>query len=64
MGLKYISIRRDKRKTKNYRFYLQGSIKVLTFATAFEKEHYMGQVSYGQLPLNPPGWEHSKGKRL
>ena len=23
-----------------------------------------GQVSYGQLPVNPPGWEHSKGNRL
>ena len=23
-----------------------------------------GQVLYGQLPLNPPGWEHSKGIRL
>ncbi len=23
-----------------------------------------GQVSYGQLPMNPPGWEHSKGNRL
>ena len=23
-----------------------------------------GQVFYGQLPLNPPGWERSKGIRL
>ena len=23
-----------------------------------------GQVSYGQLPRNPPGWEHSKGTWL
>ena len=23
-----------------------------------------GQVSYDQLPRNPPGWEHSKGTWL
>ncbi len=47
-----------------------------TFAPAFDKRNDNSQFSilncqlgkravlYGQLPRNPPGWEHSKGTWL
>jgi len=35
--------------------------KSVTFAAAFEQTR---AVLYGQLPRNPPGWEHSKGTWL
>ena len=33
-----------------------------TFALAFKKAY--GQVLYGQLLVNPPGFDRSKGSRL
>jgi len=45
---------------KNWRKSFVVSLKSHTFAAA--KPH--GQVLYGQLPVNPPGLDRSKGSRL
>ena len=37
---------------------------LLSLHSLFNNEKRNGQVSYGQLPFNPPGRERSKGRRL
>ncbi|KXA43233.1 hypothetical protein HMPREF3226_00479 [Prevotella corporis] len=52
-------------KTKNSPFTLVlCQFFLLSLHSLFRNGNQNGQVSYGQLPLNPPGWEHSKGRRL
>ena len=55
-------------KKDNFNFFLKLHPRILFYSVLFRtfapdlKKH--GQVLYGQLPVNPPGLDRSKGNRL